>query len=116
MSEDKRTIGIQVPGELFERFKDYQEKGIKQNAFFWTPSTGPWRRPRRNVRAGGYRQLEGTWSRRAASRREPLQRPRKQMDVTRIRKKAVQKDKLQGGIRPDGLGPSCLEVFFVFIY
>ena len=26
---------FQVPGELFERFKDYlQEKGIKQNAFF----------------------------------------------------------------------------------
>ena len=27
------------------------------------------------------------------------------MDVTRIRKKAVQKDKLQEGIRPDRLGP-----------
>ena len=33
------------------------------------------------------------------------------MDVTRIRKKAVQKDKLQEGIRPDRLGPSCFEVF-----
>ena len=35
MSGDKRTVAFQVPGELFERFKDYlQEKGIKQNAFF----------------------------------------------------------------------------------
>ena len=35
MSGDKRTVAVQVPGELFERFKDYlQEKGIKQNAFF----------------------------------------------------------------------------------
>ena len=32
MSGDKRTVAFQVPGELFERFKDYlQEKGIKQN-------------------------------------------------------------------------------------
>lgn len=35
MNTDKRTVAFQVPGELFERFKDYlQEKGIKQNAFF----------------------------------------------------------------------------------
>ena len=35
MSGDKRTVAFQVPGELFEKFKDYlQEKGIKQNAFF----------------------------------------------------------------------------------
>ena len=35
MIMDKRTVAFQVPGELFERFKDYlQEKGIKQNAFF----------------------------------------------------------------------------------
>lgn len=35
MITDKRTVAFQVPGELFERFKDYlQEKGIKQNAFF----------------------------------------------------------------------------------
>ena len=34
MIMDKRTVAFQVPGELFERFKDYlQEKGIKQNAF-----------------------------------------------------------------------------------
>ena len=35
MSGDKRTVAFQVPGELFEKFKDYlQERGIKQNAFF----------------------------------------------------------------------------------
>ncbi|OUQ82829.1 hypothetical protein [Flavonifractor sp. An10] len=35
MNTDKRTVAFQVPGELFERFKDYlQERGIKQNAFF----------------------------------------------------------------------------------
>ena len=35
MNTDKRTVAFQVPGELFEKFKDYlQEKGIKQNAFF----------------------------------------------------------------------------------
>ena len=35
MNADKRTVAFQVPGELFEKFKDYlQEKGIKQNAFF----------------------------------------------------------------------------------
>ncbi|OUO82271.1 hypothetical protein [Flavonifractor plautii] len=35
MIMDKRTVAFQVPGELFEKFKDYlQEKGIKQNAFF----------------------------------------------------------------------------------
>ena len=35
MNADKRTVAFQVPGELFERFKDYlQERGIKQNAFF----------------------------------------------------------------------------------
>ena len=35
MNTDKRTVAFQVPGELFERFKDYlQEKGTKQNAFF----------------------------------------------------------------------------------
>ena len=35
MNTDKRTVAFQVPGELFERFKDYlQEKVIKQNAFF----------------------------------------------------------------------------------
>ena len=35
MSGYKRTVAFQVPGELFEKFKDYlQEKGIKQNAFF----------------------------------------------------------------------------------
>ena len=35
MSGDKRTVAFQVPGELFEKFKDYlQENGIKQNAFF----------------------------------------------------------------------------------
>ena len=35
MNGDKRTVAFQVPGELFEKFKDYlQEKGIKQNAFF----------------------------------------------------------------------------------
>ena len=35
MSGDKRTVAFQVPGELFEKFKDYlQEKGSKQNAFF----------------------------------------------------------------------------------
>lgn len=35
MSGDKRTVAFQVPGELFEKFKDYlQEQGIKQNAFF----------------------------------------------------------------------------------
>ena len=29
MNTDKRTVAFQVPGELFERFKDYlQEKGI----------------------------------------------------------------------------------------
>ena len=34
MSGDKRTVAFQVPGELFEKFKDYlQEKGIKQTAF-----------------------------------------------------------------------------------
>ena len=35
MNGDKRTVAFQVPGELFEKFKDYlQERGIKQNAFF----------------------------------------------------------------------------------
>ena len=35
MNTDKRTVAFQVPGELFEKFKDYlQERGIKQNAFF----------------------------------------------------------------------------------
>ena len=35
MNTDKRTVAFQVPGELFERFKDYlQERGIKQSAFF----------------------------------------------------------------------------------
>ena len=35
MNADKRTVAFQVPGELFEKFKDYlQERGIKQNAFF----------------------------------------------------------------------------------
>lgn len=35
MSGDKRTVAFQVPGELFEKFKDYlQERGIEQNAFF----------------------------------------------------------------------------------
>ena len=35
MNTDKRTVAFQVPGELFEKFKDHlQEKGIKQNAFF----------------------------------------------------------------------------------
>ena len=35
MNGDKRTVAFQVPGELFERFKDYlQERGIQQNAFF----------------------------------------------------------------------------------
>lgn len=35
MIMDKRTVAFQVPGELFEKFKDYlQERGIKQNAFF----------------------------------------------------------------------------------
>ena len=35
MNMDKRTVAFQVPGELFEKFKDYlQERGIKQNAFF----------------------------------------------------------------------------------
>ena len=35
MNGDKRTVAFQVPGELFEKFKDYlQETGIKQNAFF----------------------------------------------------------------------------------
>ena len=35
MNTDKRTVAFQVPGELFEKFKDYlQEWGIKQNAFF----------------------------------------------------------------------------------
>ena len=35
MSGDKRTVAFQVPGELFEKFKDYlQERGINQNAFF----------------------------------------------------------------------------------
>ena len=30
MNTDKRTVAFQVPGELFEKFKDYlQEKGIK---------------------------------------------------------------------------------------
>ena len=107
MSGDKRTVAFQVPGELFERFKDYlQEKGIKQNAFFLDCIHRAWRRPRRNVRLQGIPPTRGTWSRRAASRRKPLQRPRgKQMDVTRIRKKAVQKDKLQEGIRPDRLDP-----------
>ena len=33
MNGDKRTVAFQVPGELFEKFKDYlQERGIKQNA------------------------------------------------------------------------------------
>ena len=46
-----------------------------------------------------------------------MQRPRgKQMDVTRIRKKAVQKDKLQEGIRPDRLDPFLFGGVFVFIY
>ena len=57
MSGDKRTVAFQVPGELFERFKDYlQEKGIKQNAFFLDCIHRAWRRPRRNVRLQGYRQ------------------------------------------------------------
>ena len=35
MNGDKRTVAFQLPGELFEKFKDYlQERGIKQNAFF----------------------------------------------------------------------------------
>ena len=35
MNTDMRTVAFQVPGELFEKFKDYlQERGIKQNAFF----------------------------------------------------------------------------------
>ena len=35
MNGDKRTVAFQVPGELFERFKDYlQERNIRQNAFF----------------------------------------------------------------------------------
>ena len=31
MNGDKRTVAFQVPGELFEKFKDYlQERGINQ--------------------------------------------------------------------------------------
>ena len=72
MNTDKRTVAFQVPGELFERFKDYlQEKGIKQNAFFLDcihralaeaqesgrppPTRGTGRIPRRRPHPGGRR-------------------------------------------------------------
>ena len=82
MSGDKRTVAFQVPGELFERFKDYlQEKGIKQNAFFLTASTGPWRRPREEWKAAGdTAATRGTWSGRAASPEEASCRDRGETD------------------------------------
>ena len=34
MKENQRTVAFQVSTELFEQFKDYLKKKVKQNAFF----------------------------------------------------------------------------------
>ena len=111
MIMDKRTVAFQVPGELFEKFKAYlQERGIRQNAFFLDC-----------IHRALAEAQEERWMRRPTptqetgrtSRRRPIPRrttlsPKENPTETRAWKKAVQKNELQEGIRPDWPDPFLL--------
>ena len=111
MIMDKRTVAFQVPGELFEKFRPTcRSGGSDKTPSSWTASTGPWRRPRRS---GWMRRPTPTQETGRTSRRRPIPRrttlsPKENPTETRAWKKAVQKNELQEGIRPDWPDPFLL--------
>ena len=108
MSGDKRTVAFQVPGELFEKFKDYlQEKGIKQNAFFLDCIHRALAEAQEERVDAGMPPTRGTWSREGRLPTDATSQSGMQMDVTAGYGRNPQKDcrKDQAGSLP------VLEVF-----